>query len=194
MVADTKASGPLEFHPLSPERWDDFVELFSARGAPHDCCCMWWRLTTSEYQLQKGAGNRKAMKEIVDSGRVPGILAYSDGRPVGWCSVAPRTEFGRLSRSRVLKPVDDKQVWSVVCLFIVRDFRRQGLAVELVKAAVSYAASQGAKIVEGYPLIPRKTKIPDWLLYVGIPPVFERAGFKEISRPSAKRAVMRCYV
>ena len=194
MPASSQSHAGFEFYPLTCERWEDFVELFSPRGAPHDCWCMWWRMKTAEFNRHKGEGNRKAMKKLVDSGKVPGILAYSAGRAVGWCSVGPRTDFGRLVRSPVLKPIDDQPVWSVVCLFVARDFRRRGLSVELLKAAVRYAGRQGAKIVEGYPLIPRKEKVPDWLLYVGLPSTFERAGFRQMHRPSQTRAIMRYYI
>ena len=101
---------PWEFHPLTPERWADFEKLFGKCGAGGCCWCMWWRLPKREFDAQKGEGNRRAMKAIVDSGLVPGILAYHEGQPVGWCSVAPREEFPRLERSRILKPVDNQPV------------------------------------------------------------------------------------
>ncbi|GAG54829.1 unnamed protein product, partial [marine sediment metagenome] len=102
----------LRYEPLIPERWTDFEALFGERGAVGGCWCMWWRIKRAEFEEQKGEGNRLAMKEIVESGEVPGILAYSDGKAVGWCSVAPRGQFPVLQRSRVLKPVDDTPVWS----------------------------------------------------------------------------------
>ena len=119
MSTDQPQKDSWQFHRLTPERWTDFEELFGERGAAGGCWCMWWRLTQREFDAQKGEGNRRAMKAIVDSGRVPGVLAYHEGQPVGWCSVAPREEFPRLGRSRILKPVDDEPVWSVVCFFIV---------------------------------------------------------------------------
>jgi len=194
MPAANRSRSGFEFHPLTPEKWEDFAQLFSRRGAPHDCWCMWWRMTTAEFDRHKGEGNRRALKALVDSGTVPGILAYSAEHAVGWCSVGPRAEFGRLERSPLLKPIDDQPVWSVVCLFVVRDFRRRGLSVELIKAAVRYAAGQGAKIVESYPLLPRKEKVPDWRLYPGVPSVFERAGFRQVHTPSATRVIMRYHV
>ena len=98
MPVGSQSSTEFEFHPLTCERWEDLVQLFSPRGAPHDCWCMWWRLTTAEFERLKGEGNRTAMKKLVDSGKVPGILAFSGSRAVGWCSVAPREDFGRLER------------------------------------------------------------------------------------------------
>lgn len=179
------------FYPLTPERWRDFEALFGPRGACGGCWCMWWRLTRSEFDRQKGEGNRQAMKALVDSGRVPGILAYSGERPVGWCSVAPREEFGALARSRVLRPVDDRPVWSVVCFFVDKVYRRQGLTVALLRAAVDYAAAHGATIVEGYPSEPKKADAPAVFLYTGTVSAFRKAGFVEVARGSPSRPIMR---
>ena len=105
----------MEFHPLTAERWADFEELFGPKGAYGGCWCMWWRLSRREFEDQQGEGNRRAMKAIVESGHVPGILGYLDGKPVAWCSVSPREQYASLNRSRILKRIDDTPVWSIVC-------------------------------------------------------------------------------
>jgi len=151
----------IEFHPLTSDLWSDLEALFGKRGACGGCWCMWWRLRRSEYEKQKGEGNRKAMRAIVDSGEAPGILAYAQGMPVAWCSVAPRDSFSVLSRSRILKPVDEKPVWSIVCLFVDKRFRNRGLSVQLLKGAVEYVRKQGGKVVEGYPVEPKKDRTPE---------------------------------
>jgi GNAT superfamily N-acetyltransferase len=159
----------LGFAPLTAVRWDDLEELFGERGASGGCWCMWWRLKRSEYEQQKGEGNRLALKEIVDSSEIPSILAYdAEGQPVGWCSVAPREHFPVLERSRVLKRIDDKPVWSIVCLFVGKPLRRKGLTVALIKAAVEYVRESGGKIVEGYPVEPRKDRMPDVFAWTGL--------------------------
>jgi GNAT superfamily N-acetyltransferase len=155
---------------------------------------MWWRLTKREFDAGKGEGNRKALKAIVDGRRVPGILAYHDGRPVGWCAIAPRGEFPRLERSRILKPVDDRPVWSVVCFFIAREYRRKGIGLALLRAAVEYAAANGAEIIEGYPVEPRRGCSPDVFVYHGLASMFRRAGFEEVARRSDTRPIMRYFV
>jgi GNAT superfamily N-acetyltransferase len=199
MTPDQLEEGSWEFHRLTPERWADFEELFGPRGAAGGCWCMWWRLTGKEFDAQKGEGNRRAMKAIVDSGRVPGILAYHEGHPVGWCSVAPREEFPRLGRSlrlaqgqaRILKPVDDEPVWSVVCFFIAKSTRRRGVARRLLKAALDYVRDCGGRIVEGYPVEPKKGHTPDLFAYHGLASMFRGAGFKEVARRSETRPIMR---
>lgn len=185
------ARGALEFRSLTPETWADFEELFGPRGASGGCWCMWWRLTGREFEAQKGEPNRRAMKSIVDGGSIPGILAYHDGRAIGWCSVAPREEFPRLERSKILSPVDDQPVWSVVCFFIMKEYRRRGVAIRLLEAAVQHVRRQGGRIIEGYATEPRSGETPDAFAYHGPAAAYRGAGFKEVARRSPTRPIMR---
>jgi GNAT superfamily N-acetyltransferase len=152
---------------------------------------MWWKLRRSQYEKQKGAGNRRAFRKIVASGAPTGVLAYAGKQPVGWCAVAPREAYPALERSRVLKPVDDQPVWSVTCFYIPRPLRRSGLTAALLRAAVAYAGTHGAKIVEGYPVDPGSGEMPDAFAWTGLVSAFRKAGFKEVTRRSAGRPVMR---
>lgn len=181
----------ITFRPVTAAEWKDLVALFGANGACGGCWCMWWRLTRSRFDQQKGAGNRRALKKLVDTGTVPGILAYDGERPVGWCSVGPREGFAALDRSRVLARVDEHPVWSIVCFFVAKDCRKRGITARLIRAAVSYARSNGAKIVEGYPVSPGPNGMPDAWAYTGFESAFARAGFAEAARRSPRRAVWR---
>jgi GNAT superfamily N-acetyltransferase len=191
-MAGKRTSRPkLEVHPLTPDRWADFEALFGRRGACGGCWCMWWRLRRSQFEKQKGAGNKRAMKRIVNDGEIPGLLAYVRGEPVAWCSVAPRETYPVLSRSRILKPIDDKPVWSVVCFFIAKAHRRTGLSVRLLEAVTKYARKNGAKILEGYPVAPKKDRTPDAFAWTGLASAFKKAGFTEVARRSETRPIMR---
>jgi GNAT superfamily N-acetyltransferase len=183
--------GLWEFHALTPARWPDFENLFGPRGAAGGCWCMWWRLTAKEFSANKGERNRRAMKKLVESGRAPGILAYHGGRAVGWCAVAPRAEFRRLERSRILRPVDAEPVWSVVCFFVAKSHRRSGVGSRLLKAAAEYVKVRGGKILEGYPVDPGKRAVPDLFAYHGLADMFRGAGYKEVARRSQTRPIMR---
>jgi GNAT superfamily N-acetyltransferase len=152
---------------------------------------MFWRVPRKEFDAAKGSGNKSALKKIVTAGRKPGIIAYLGKEPIGWCAVARREEYIALERSRILKPVDDKPVWSISCLFIKKPYRRQGVSAHLLRAAVDFAARQGAKTVEGYPVDPSMEKMPDPFLWHGIPSAFKTAGFKEVLRRSTSRPIMR---
>jgi GNAT superfamily N-acetyltransferase len=193
-MSETHKFKSLTFHPLTPDRWDDFETVFGPRGATGGCWCMWNRLTNAEFEAQKGEGNRGLMKGIVESGHVPGILAYDGDEPVGWCSIGPRDEFPRFDRSRIFKRIDDQPVWSITCFFIPRGHRHKGVMTHLLKGAVEYAVSQGAKIIEGYPVEPKKDSYPDTFAWHGLAASFRKAGFKEVARRSQTRPFMRYYV
>ncbi len=149
------------------------------------------RVPRSIFIRSQGDGNKRAFKRIVRAGEEPGILAYSGKTPVGWCALAPREVFKRLEKSRVLKPVDDAPVWSVVCFFVARPYRRTGISVRLLEAAVAYAKRRGARIVEGYPFDYESKKTPDAFVWTGLVGTFRDAGFTEVARRSATRPIMR---
>jgi len=184
----------LEFHPVTQKRWPDFETLFGEKGACGGCWCMLWRLTRKEFEQQKGEANRQAMQTIVNSGEIPGLLAYSEKQPVAWCSVAPRENFPALERSRVLKKIDDVPVWSISCFFIHKDFRKQGLSVRILEAVIGYVKKQGGKIVEGYPVEPKKGKTADVFAWTGLASFFKKAGFVECARRSETRPIMRFFI
>lgn len=180
-----------EFHPLTADRWPDFETLFGRSGAYGGCWCMWWFQNDREYGANKGEGNRLAMKSRVEAGPPPGVLAYLDGEPVGWCAFGPRESYPRLARSRALKPVDDLPVWSVMCFYIARKQRRKGLTAALLGAVIDEVRRRGGKIVEGYPKLPKASGEGDPFIFMGLVSAFEKAGFVEVARPTEKRVVMR---
>jgi GNAT superfamily N-acetyltransferase len=184
----------LTFRTATPARWRDIERLFGERGACGGCWCMAWRLARKDYVAGKGAGNRRALRAVVASGGKPGVLAYIGTEPVGWCAVAPRAQYPALARSRVLKPLDDRPVWSVSCLFVLRPYRQMGLSSRLIRAAVDLAAKRGARIVEGYPVVPSMEKMPAPFIWTGVPSAFRKAGFKEAARRSPGRPIMRCAI
>lgn len=177
-------------HPLTAARWRDFEALFGPRGACAGCWCMYYRLPGKQFHAGKGAKNKRAMKKIVDGGEIPGLLAYVDGVPAGWVSMAPRESFPRLERSRVLARVDDRPVWSVVCFFVHKDHRKRGLTGRLLDAAAAWAGRQGAALVEGYPLDTAK-EVPSVFAWNGFLGAFERARFEEVARRSPARPIVR---
>lgn len=184
----------LETHPLTPTRWNDFEALFGERGAYGGCWCMWWRITRREFEDGQGEGNRTAMKAIVDSGEIPGLLFYLGEEPVAWCSIAPRENFASLNRSRVLKKIDDTKVWSLVCFFVGKEHRNQGLIQELLKWGIAYVRSHGGKVIEAYPTISKGGRLPPVSSFMGMPSMFKQAGFVEVARPSKSRVIMRYFV
>ena len=183
----------LEFHPVKPDRWRDFEKLFGPNGACAGCWCMWWRLSRAEFGKKHYAGNKRAIKEIITAGQEPGILAYAGGEPIGWCAVAPRDVYPSLERSSVLQRVDGQPVWSVTCFYVARGHRRQGVAGQLLEAAVRFARKRGARIVEGYPIDSGNQKKSSVSIYTGLATTFLRTGFVEVERRSPARPIMRYF-
>ena len=180
----------LTYSPVTPATWADFEAVFGQNGACAGCWCMWWRLPRAEWTRQQYEGNRLAMRALVDGGHVPGLLAYRDGTPVSWCSVAPRSFFPVLDRSRVLKPVDDLPVWSIVCFYTCVGHRRRGMTAGLIGAALDWARQNQAAVVEAYP-VDRVGAFSSGGDFTGVASSFTRAGFVEVARRSPTRPIMR---
>ncbi len=166
-------------------------ELFAQYYLANGCWCMYWRIKRKDFNKGFRGENKAKMKSIVNSGKVPGILAYDGRKPIAWCSVAPREDFPVLKRSPVLRPVDDKPVWSIVCFFVLEQYRKKGMMKILIKGAMSYAKKNGAKLIEAYPVIRKASKDPTYQLYTGVFSVFKEMGFKVAAQRSRIRPIMR---
>jgi GNAT superfamily N-acetyltransferase len=179
--------------PLTTQTWADLEALFELPGGSivRGCWCMYYR-RTGKVAVNAGAGadNKAALRDLVDGGTSPGLVGYVEEAPVGWISLGPREDYLKLARSPVMKPVDDTEVWSIVCTFVARARRGQGLQHELLGAAVEYARSQGVRTLEAYP-VDKPTRSHDDFMFFGSRSLYERAGFREVVRRSATRVVMR---
>ena len=180
-----------EIKPVTRDRWDDLVQLFGPSGAYSGCWCMFWRVKSSEFEANGNKGNRKTMQRIVARNENPGLLAYAGGKPVGWISLGPKEEFGRIERSPLFKAIDDQPVWSVACFFIDKEYRNHGVGKRLLSAAADFARSQGAGILEAYPIDTRGKRREDSALFTGTLALFEQAGFVEVARRKERRPVLR---
>src|SRR5579885_2747171 len=180
----------LSFQPVTQERLPDLDRFSERHGKFRYCSCMRWRLTSTDYKRSTREDRVAALDDRVRDGTPVGVLAYQDGEPVGWCSVAPRETYAALERYRALPRLDEAPVWSVVCFFVSSTARRSGVTLGLLRAAGEYAVAQGATIVEGYPVEPG----PRLYTYMGSPATFLRAGFRDVTPPGQARRVMRYVV
>lgn len=184
--------------PLTPERWPHLETLFNARGCSvaRGCWCMYYRRSGSLGSLPRGTtraqANRNALKGLVEAGRPPGLIGYRGGIPVGWVSLGPRDEFAKLKRSSVMKAVDSKPVWSIICFVVPSAYRGQGVAEALLGGAVAYARRHGATLVEAYPVDkPGRTNAEN--MWFGAKSMYDRAGFKEVARRKPQRPIVRLH-
>ncbi len=193
-----RADGPtLSIHPATPDRWNDLERLFGPKGADGGCWCMFPRLTGREFAANGNRGNRAALRRIVSDGGVPGLLAYAGEQAVGWVSVGPCGEFGRLARSPLWRRTgggsgrDGESAWSVVCFFIDPACRGHGVGRALLEAAVAHAAAQGATVVEACPVDAGAGRIREGDGWHGTVAMFASAGFTVVSRHGPTRPLMQ---
>jgi len=171
----------IEFSPVCRENWNDFESFFEHKGGPHYCWCMLWRPDGKANTGTKKAAKKAAIKSRIDAGEPVGLLAYVDGEAVAWCSVAPRETYRPLGGCKELK-----NVWSLVCFFVRRDFREKGLSQKLLEAATEYARKEGARYLEAYPV---KADSPSYQ-FMGTTKSFERSDFRFITMAGTRRHVM----
>lgn len=164
---------PIEIHPATG-RFDDFATVVGPKTGTKGCWCMAYRRSAL------GSEERIAyMRNECGSEPGPGVLAYVDGEPAGWCSVAPRSTYGRLMKSRTIPFVDDRDPWSVVCFVIRAGHRRRGLMHDLLEGALEHVRRNGGEVVEGYPADAGKGRIDVISGYVGTTRLFEAHGFEK---------------
>lgn len=152
---------------------------------------MLWRLLRKDFEAGMGASNRAAMRRIFEDDAPPGVIAWRDGRPVGWLQAAPRSAFPRLATSRVSAPVDDLPVWSVSCFVVRKEARGTGVGVALLGGACDLARAAGTPALEGYPVEPTKRPYPPVYAFTGFAESYRRAGFEEVARRSPTRPIFR---
>jgi GNAT superfamily N-acetyltransferase len=192
-MPDRRTQATFETSPLTPETWSDLEDLFALPGGSivRGCWCMFYR-KTGQVSVSAAAGttNKDQFCNLVESGVQPGLVGYLGGEPVGWISLGPREEYLKLKRSPVMKPVDDTPVWSIVCTYVAKTHRGEGLQHKLLADAVDWARDQGVRMLEAYP-VDKPERSHDDFMFFGSRGLYERAGFREVVRRSPTRLVMR---
>ena len=187
----------LAIHPLTPARWPDLEAIFEARGCSvaRGCWCMYYRRSGARAALPPGttqaAANKADFKALVDAGRMTGLVGYRGGVPVGWLSIGPREDFAKLRRSPVMKAVDDRPVWSVICFVVPAEHRGQGVARALLDGAIDYAKAHGIALLEAYPVDRPERSADDESMWFGAKSMYDAAGFEEVARRKPHRPVVR---
>ncbi len=170
--------------PATPDRWDDVVTVLGGSG-DRGCWCQAPRGPAKGYGKERPGARRAALREQLADDPPAGMLAYVDGEVAGWCGFGVRTLLPRMERSRTIPKVVEQPVWSILCFNIRTGFRRRGVAAALLDAVVAFARESGAPGVEAYPIDPEGTRVNANFGYVGVTPMFEKAGFERILETSA---------
>jgi hypothetical protein len=201
----TPSAPEVVVRPAMPADWPDVETVFRDCADAGRCWCAYWYLPNRDFKAGWGEGNRHVLRDRVEAGLQPGVLAYSAGmpgaerdpEPVGWAGVAPRADFDRLRRSKPLAPVDGRPAWAINCFIVRKGWRRRGLMRPLLRGALAHALAQGAQVVEGYPVDPDRPshhgshRTSHWDLFLGSPAAFREAGFQEVARRLPRRPILR---
>lgn len=180
---------------LSAARWSDLETLFGSKGCSvaRGCWCMYYR-ESGRPALAEGVALRDARRErlraLAEAGPAPGLIGYRGKAPVGWVTLGPREQYAKLARSPVMKPVDARPVWSVVCFVVPPAHRHQGVATALLQGAIAHARRCGAECLEAYPIDKARPGSDDWLWH-GAKSMYDKAGFAEVARRKPERPVVR---
>ena len=178
-----------------PRQWRDVQHALTGGGDGRSCQCCWPIMTSAQWQGSSVGERKRLLHQEIRSGPAPGIVCYANGEAVGWVRVGPRPSQHRLANMRVVKQgsresADDASVWAITCFSVRREARGMGVTKVLLGAAIDYASTSGARVLEAYPFDNRGTRIPSNELFVGALTTFLHAGFNIVSHPTAKRAVV----
>ena len=188
--------------PANEASWADLQAIFGTRDYPSRCQCQRFKIRDFEWRSVPVEERARRLREQTGCGNprarvTSGLVAYLNGEPAGWCAVAPRTAYPRLLRTRVpwagrAEDKADDGVWAVTCFVTRKGFRLRGITYALARTTVDFARQRGARALEAYPMITEPGKEITWgELHVGSRNVFDGAGFREVTRPTSRRVVMR---
>jgi GNAT superfamily N-acetyltransferase len=141
------------------------------------CWCLSYRIPSKLNNELRGPARGEYVAGLVRADPPPGVLAYDGDEPVGWAAVAPRADTS-FARNRKIPHVDDLPVWSLWCIRVRPGHRGRGISHALIAGAVDFARTNGAPMVEAYPLDNRGAKVDLTMAYAGLRKNFEAAGFE----------------
>jgi GNAT superfamily N-acetyltransferase len=181
----TTATSAIEVVPATADRWADVVALLGGSG-DRGCWCQAPRGLVPGGRRSPPSARRTALHDQLAQNPPPGMLAYVDGEVAGWCGFGPRPDLPRLVHSRTIPSIDDRPVWSILCFNVRVGYRRRGVAAALLDSVIELARLSGAPGVEGYPIDPEGGRVDPSFGYVGVTPMFVKAGFRRVVETAAR--------
>ena len=176
-------------------RWDDVQHALTGGGDGASCQCIWPVLSNKEWDATTKEQRTEMLRDEIDAGPPPGLIAYVDGEAAGWIRIGPRTAQARIPRTRIIaastgEPFDDASVWAVTCFVVRREHRGKGINLALLNAAVDYARSSGARLIEGYPVDTAGETMRTNDLFHGTLGTYLAAGFEKKTEMKPGRALV----
>ena len=190
----------LQVKPLTKSSWNDLLTLFGKTGGNSQCWCLAWRLRGKELANIPYQERMIKLKTLSEQNLYPlGLLGYLNNNPVTWVGCSPKESFYKLSHSRVIKPIDDKKVWSIVCFYFHKEYRGKKLIYPMIQGIIDYAKVEKIPIIESYPVeLNEGDRMNDTPIWHGTKAIFESLGFEKVGETSATsggkpRVIMRYY-
>jgi len=168
---------------LTIDLWPALEELFGSKGACNGCWCMYWRIG-SNYHKRSRELNKKDFKTIVKKGPPPGLIAFVDNIPVGWCQLTTKSSLPWLEKNYSSGHDNIPDVWCISCFYVKTGYRKIGVTSGLVAYGMKLANRSGVKTIEAYPGNSNSS-------FTGYPSTFAKAGFKYHSHGKYNRTIMR---
>ena len=181
-VARLDSIGDIDVRDVTPDRVADYQAFFdhdAFRDFPawQSCYCMEVHSTYSddEWAVRTSEDNRTEMSGMIAGRKVTALLAYSDGKPVGWCNYGETTHLGGLVRRYGLEAADHDGVGSIACFVIASQYRGHGVASRLLEGAIQRLRDKGLRAVEAYPARDSSSQQSN---FRGPLSMYQRAGFE----------------
>jgi GNAT superfamily N-acetyltransferase len=186
--------GEIKVEDVTADRVADYQAFFdhdAFRDYPQwqSCYCMETHRTQTdeEWAVRTAGDNRRDMSRGIEEGKVTALLAYIDGKPVGWCNYGETTRLNGVMHRFGLNVAEQQGVGSLSCFVIAAPYRRHGVATALLESALDRLRARGARVAEGYP---SRSQDSPQSNYRGPLQMFLRAGF-EPYRETERHLIVR---
>jgi ribosomal protein S18 acetylase RimI-like enzyme len=193
-IARLPSIGEVEIRDVTPDRLADYQAFFDHEAfrdypAWQSCYCMETHRTESDadWAARTAEDNRRDMSAMISKGKVTSLLAYAEGKPVGWCNYGETTRLSGVMHKFGLSATDHEGVGSVACFVIAPRYRGHGVASRLLDSAIERLRQRGVRAVEGYP---RRSEDSAHANYRGPLSMFLRTGF-EPYRETERNLIVR---
>jgi len=182
----------IEVTPATPDRWPDVETVFGVRGDPSSCWCQYFRLRGKAWSDAEPLSLRDSLRAQLYDDPPPGVIAYDDGEPAGWCATAPRASYPRVLASPNWRSDAGDATWVVTCFVVRPGHRRHGIAATLLTGALDLATAHGATTAEACAVDTTESgRVPSADLYRGPLSVYLAAGFTVVRRSSPAWVLVR---
>src|SRR4026209_2317835 len=184
-----------EIRALDATTWDAFADLVEKHNGCGfgGCWCTWFHTREGRREGELG---RPWKERLVREGTAHAALVFDGDAAVAWAQYGSPGDLPRIYPRKEGEAglTGEPPAYRITCIFVDRDYRRNGLAAVAVRGALELIARAGGGVVEGYPHDLQGRTMRSQFLYSATRTMFEELGFS-YERPKGKgNCVMRTTV